>query len=256
MYKKLARLILVVLVLGLVGNALAADVSWDDDGTDNLWSTAANWSSDTVPTAGDDAIIEMDPGATIDATVTADALNVRIADAAGSTGRVVMTGGSLTVHQTGGGGPGLWISNRGTGYFDMSGGTIVAEHVYLPRNSPGKGYMTMSGGTITTGQSLTLGLHDGEYGELNMSGGTINVGTMFRCPDVGQAVLNMSGGTINVSGTFFIVRRGNSGGATTAGHVPLDGGAITADDLEMGPENSGRPATMGITRGILGINGD
>ncbi|MBL7185173.1 MAG: discoidin domain-containing protein [Phycisphaerae bacterium] len=256
MYKKLARLILVVLVLGLVGNALAADVSWDDDGTDNLWSTAANWSSDTVPTAGDDAIIEMDPGATIDATVTADALNVRIADAAGSTGRVVMTGGSLTVHQTGGGGPGLWISNRGTGYFDMSGGTIVAEHVYLPRNSPGKGYMTMSGGTITTGQSLTLGLHDGEYGELNMSGGTINVGTMFRCPDVGQAVLNMSGGTINVSGTFFIVRRGNSGGATTAGHVQLDGGTITADDLEMDPENSGRPATMDITGGILVINGD
>ena len=92
MYKKFAQLTVVVLVLGPVGNALAADISWDDDGTDNLWSTAANWSGDMVPTAGDDAIIELDPGATIDATVTADALNVRIADAAGSTGRVVMTG--------------------------------------------------------------------------------------------------------------------------------------------------------------------
>jgi hypothetical protein len=167
-----------------------------------------------------------------------------------------MTGGSLTVHQTGGGGPGLWISNQGTGYFDMSGGTITAEHVYLPRNSPGKGYMTMSDGAITTGQSLTLGLHSGEYGELNMTGGTINVGTMFRCSDMGQAVLNMTGGSINVSGTFYIVRRGNNGDASTSGHVQLDGGSITADDLEMDPQNSGIPATMDITGGTLIINGD
>ena len=256
MCKKLARSMFIVLVLGLVGNASAADVSWDASGTDSLWSTAANWSGDVVPTAGDDAIIEMDPGAAIDATVTADALNVRIADVAGSTGRVVMTGGTLTVHQTGGGGPGLWIGNRGTGYFDMSGGTITAEHVYLPRNVPGQSYMTMNGGNITTGQSLTMGLHGGEYGELNMTGGTINVGSMFRCSDGGQAVLNMSGGTINVSGAFYVVRRGNSGNANTTGHVQLDGGTITADDFEMDPQNSGRPATMDITGGTLVINGD
>jgi len=256
MYKEFLWLILIVLVLGLVGNVSAADISWDDGGTDSLWSTVANWTGDTVPTASDDAIIEMDPGAIIDATVTANAYNVRIADAAGSTGRVIMTGGSLTVHQTGGGGPGLWISNRGTGYFDMRGGTIIAEHVYLPRNNPGKGYMTMSDGTITTGQSLTLGLHSGEYGELNMTGGTINVGTMFRCPDMGQAVLNMTGGSINVSGTFYIVRRGNNGDDSTAGHVQLDGGTITADDLEMDPQSSGRQATMDITGGTLIINGD
>ncbi len=255
MYKKSWWLVFVVVVSGLVGNASAADISWDGGGTDSLWSTAANWAGDAIPGAGDDAIIEMDPSATIDDSVTTDADNVRIADAAGSTGRVVMTGGTLTVHQTGGGGPGLWIANRGTGYFDMSGGTITAEHVYLPRNNPGIGYMTMTGGTVTTGQSFTLGLHNGEYGELNISGGTINVGTMFRCPDNGQAVLNMTGGTINISGTFFIVRRGSSGGSTS-GHVQLDGGTITADDFEMDAQNIGRPATMDITGGTLVINGD
>jgi hypothetical protein len=52
MCKKLVWLILVVLVSGLVGNASAADVSWDDGGTDSLWSTAANWTGDTVPGAG------------------------------------------------------------------------------------------------------------------------------------------------------------------------------------------------------------
>ncbi|HEC02741.1 MAG TPA: discoidin domain-containing protein [Phycisphaerales bacterium] len=255
MCKKLMLSVLVGLVAGVIGNASAADISWSGAGTDKLWSTAENWDGDTVPGAGDDAIIEMDPGATIDDSVTANADNVRIADAAGSTGRLVMTGGTLTVHQTGGGGPGLWIANRGTGHFDMSGGTITAEHVYLPRNVPGQAYMTMTGGTVTTGQSLTLGLHHGEYGELNISGGTINVGSMFRCPDGGQAVLNMTGGTINVSGTFFIIRRGNSGG-TTSGHVQLDGGTITVDDFEMDAQNIGRPATMDITGGTLIINGD
>jgi len=255
MFKRLVSLILLVSMTGLAGNALAADISWDDGGTDSLWSTAANWDGDTIPTAGDDAIIEMDPGATIDASVQADAANVRIGDAEGSTGRVLMTGGSLTVHQTGSGGPGLWVSNRGTGYLDMSGGTITAEHVYLPRNVPGQAYMTISGGTVTTGQSFTLGLHNGEYGELNISGGTINVGTMFRCPDGGQAVLNMRGGTINVSGTFFIIRRGSSSG-TTSGHVQLDGGTLTVDDLEMDAQDTGRPATMDITGGTLVINGD
>jgi hypothetical protein len=255
MCKRWVSLILFVSVVGLAGNAPAADISWDGSGTDSLWSTAANWAGDAVPTASDDAIIEMDPGATIDDSVKADAANVRIADTAGSTGRVVMTGGTLTVHQTGSGGPGLWISNTGTGYFDMSGGTVSAEHVYLPRNPPGQAYMTMSGGTVTVGQTFTLGLHAGEYGELNMSGGTINVASMFRCPDNGQAVLNMRGGTINVSDTFFIIRRGTSTG-TTSGHVQLDGGTITAEDFEMDTENTGRPATMDITGGTLVINGD
>ena len=157
MCKRWVSLILCVSVVSLVSNASAADISWDGGGTDSLWSTAANWAGDTVPTASDDAIIETDPGATIDDSVKADAANVRIADTAGSVGRVVMTGGTLTVHQTGSGGPGLWISNVGTGYFDMSGGTITAEHVYLPRNVPGQAYMTMSGGTVTVGQTFTLG---------------------------------------------------------------------------------------------------
>jgi hypothetical protein len=256
MDKKWVYLILVVFALRPVHNTSAADITWDGGGADSLWSTPANWSGDQLPTASDDAIIEMDPGATIDATVTADALSVSIADTEDSVGRVTMTGGTLTVHQTGGGGPGLWIGNTGTGYFDMSGGTIIAEHVYLPRNPSGRGYMTMSDGTITTGQSVTLGLHHNEYGELIMTGGTVNVGSMFRCSDYGNALLRITGGSINVAGTFYIVRRGNSGGSNTAGRVQLDGGTITVEDFQMDPDNSGRPATMDIAGGTLIISGD
>jgi len=89
-----------------------------------------------------------------------------------------------------------------------------------------------------------------------MSGGTVDVSSMFRCSDYGAAYLHMTGGSINVAGVFYIVRRGNSGGTNTSGHVQLDGGTITVDDFQMDPQNSGRPATVDITAGTLTVSGD
>ncbi len=256
MCRQLRLLAAFVLVLGLVGTASAADVTWDGEGPDSLWSTGINWNPNVLPTDADDAYINMEAGPVIDATVTADALDVIIGNADGQSGRITMTGGTLTVHKTGSGGPGLWIGNRGIGYFEMSGGTVVADNVYLPRNAGGLGFMTMSDGSITTGATFTLGLHHNEYGELNMSGGTVEVGSIFRCSDYGAARLNMTGGSMNVAGTFSIVTRGNNGGANTAGHLQLDGGTITVGDFQMDPQNSGRPATMDLTAGTLRISGD
>jgi hypothetical protein len=244
------------LVLALVGTASAADVTWNGLGADGLWSTGANWDTGGPPTADDDAYINMEPGAVIDDSVSADALDVILGNAAGETGRIAMTGGTLTVHKTGGGGPGLWVGNRGTGYFEMSGGTLVADNVYLPRNAPGQGFMTLSDGSVTVGNTFTLGLHHLEYGEFIMTGGTVEVASMFRCPDYGNAYLQITGGSIDVAGTFYIVRRGNNGGANTAGHVQLDGGTISVDDFQMDADNSGRPATMDITGGTLTIRAD
>ncbi len=254
MYTRFLTLISVVLALALVGTASAQ--TWDGGGADDLWSTAANWDTDALPTDGDDATINMDPGALIDASVTADALDVIIGAADGDIGRVTMTGGALTAHKTGSGGPGLWVGNSGIGYFDMSNGTVSAANVYAPRNAPGQGYMTLSGGSVTTGATFTLGLHHNEYGELIMTGGTVEVGSMFRCSDMGAAYLQITGGSMNVAGVFYVVRRGNSGGSNTRAHVQLDGGSLTVDDLQMDPQGSGRPATMDTTGGTLIINGD
>ncbi len=255
MCTRLCLLVLIVLVPALPVSTLAADIAWTGGGADSLWSTTANWDSG-LPTDGDDAYVNSDPGVLIDASVSAEALDVIIGDSDGDTGRATMTGGSLTVHKTGGGGPGLWVGNRGTGYLDMSGGALSADNVYAPRNAPGQGYITLSGGTITTGNTFTLGLHHNEYGELIMTGGVIEVGSMFRCSDIGAAYLHMLGGSINVAGTFYVVRRGNNGGSNTYGHVQLDGGTITVEDFQMDAQNSGRPATMDVTAGKLVITTD
>lgn len=49
------NLIFFVLVLSLAGSSFA--VTWDGGGAGNDWDTAANWDTDTVPTASDDATI-------------------------------------------------------------------------------------------------------------------------------------------------------------------------------------------------------
>ena len=74
MYRQLSLWTSVVLALVLATAASAQ--TWDGGGADDLWSTAANWDADTLPTDGDDATINMDPGALIDTSVTADALDV------------------------------------------------------------------------------------------------------------------------------------------------------------------------------------
>lgn len=48
---------LALLIIGAAGATRAATRSWDDGGPDNLWQTAANWTGDTLPVAGDDVRI-------------------------------------------------------------------------------------------------------------------------------------------------------------------------------------------------------
>ncbi|MFC1535696.1 FlgD immunoglobulin-like domain containing protein [Candidatus Neomarinimicrobiota bacterium] len=43
-----------------LGAAPGETVTWDGGGEDNFWATAANWSGDAVPGAGDDVVIDLD----------------------------------------------------------------------------------------------------------------------------------------------------------------------------------------------------
>ena len=60
--------------------ALAATRTWDAGGSDNNWSTAANWSDDTVPTAVDIALFDGTgkKNATIDAAFGGTVAELRL----------------------------------------------------------------------------------------------------------------------------------------------------------------------------------
>jgi len=216
---------------------------WDDGGAGHDFGTAANWDTDTVPAASAVLYIRnpaaLDPNGpvvssgTYPATgsygsiqvggaftgdgndVNAAVLTVNggsltgatlYAGLGGATGKLKITGGSVT------GNKGLVVGNGATsptpstGYFEMTGGTLTVTNEDNP-NFPtrigtissssdpdvkGIGIAVMSGGVINTsgtgnafavGHSLNANANPDDAGQgigtFNFTGGTINAGSGF-----------------------------------------------------------------------------
>jgi len=184
-----------VLVLGLVVDVQAAVLNWTGNGADDLWSTPENWSSGALPTAGDNARIQVVPGPTI---VNEGAVALDSWVGAGQSGDLTVDGGTLTTNnfivvarQASGegtlnmisgaitaGGP-LYVGHTGVATVNMTGGTITASSIELPFN--GAGHVNLHGGILGAG---TLNMKQIE--------GTEIVGTM----DVGAGTLILDGNDV------------------------------------------------------------
>jgi len=193
--KKLMCLASFVLVLGLVVDVQAAVLNWTGNGADDLWSTPENWSSGALPTAGDNARIQVVPGPTI---VNEGAVALDSWVGAGQSGDLTVDGGTLTTNnfivvarQASGegtlnmisgaitaGGP-LYVGHTGVATVNMTGGTITASSIELPFN--GAGHVNLHGGILGAG---TLNMKQIE--------GTEIVGTM----DVGAGTLILDGNDV------------------------------------------------------------
>jgi len=195
MCKKMICLISLVLPLVLF-NSASAMIYWDAGGFDQLWSTAANWNPDSIPTKIDPVSID-DP----------DNTHCEIAD------------GITAVCET------LRVGNGGaTTNLDISGGSLTATGAYIGVDNPsGHGILNMSGGLFSTG-SLQLGW-DGT-GTLNMTGGIIQLSDDLVVPGLsGTGTVNLGGGTINASELRLTSESGSMN--ITTGTLILDG-----DDIE------------------------
>lgn len=169
MFKKTTCLISLVLPLVLFDSASAL-IYWDDGGADHLWSTAKNWSPDTVPTRIDPVSIDepADTHCEIKDGITAQCETLRV----GNSG---------------------FITN-----LDISGGSLTASGAYVGVDNPsGHGILNMSGGLFSTG-SLQIGWSG--TGTLNMTGGTIELSDNLVVPGLtGAGSVHLRGGTINAS---------------------------------------------------------
>jgi hypothetical protein len=162
---------MVSLVLPLVMlNSASAIIFWDAEGFDDLWSTAANWDTNTIPTRTDPVSIDYP-----------DNTHCQIKN------------GITAICET------LRVANSGsTTNLDISGGSLTASGAYVGVDEPsGHGILNMSGGVFSTG-SLQLGWS--ATGTLNMTGGTINLSDNLQVPGLnGTGTVNLNGGTINAS---------------------------------------------------------
>lgn len=221
MYKKLIPFVCLVCAACLVGNPLtmAATRTWDNEGGDNRWDNAVNWSANKIPTSADDVRIVL-AGAgecLIDSAVIAEPKNVFVGYE-GAAGDLRMTGGLFTPNNT-------HVGRASVGRFFLSDGTVNTTNLmHVGDDAGGVGTLTVSGGTMNLGntevdwQTLHIG-RDGATGTVTISGGVLSIGTL----QVGNAVdslgnLVVSGGTINVGmvGNTNAMNIANSGAKGTA----------------------------------------
>ena len=207
------------------------NIYWDGGGSGDLWSTAANWNPDGVPSSSDYA--EINSGsALIDSSITTTVLNTDLSRIAGGTPVLTMTGGSLTnLGFTSERYP-MIIGSRGTAAFNISDGAVVSPG-FLISNSPGSvGVVNMSDGSMDARKSGTLlgqfwedfCVGDAGNGTLNFSGGAILANNLRVPARSGTGRLNMTGGTIDVTGFVHV-------GADSDIH--LDGGTITGASVSI-----------------------
>ncbi len=142
---------IVVLFVLSTAAASAATITWDGEGAgDTDWSTAANWSGDTIPGASDDVVFDATSSnnSVIDAGHAGSVLSISVNSGYG--GEITQSR-SLTV---------------GAGGFTQATGTFTGGSAEIDIN----GSLTMTGGTFTatSGNMYILDVFD------NSAGGTFN----------------------------------------------------------------------------------
>ena len=235
MIKKKFSILFVSLVLLVFSADSFGGIGWDADtnSPDRLWSTAVNWSTDSVPLATDDADIKTatttyDP--IIDSTVTAVCRHLRVGNA-GTVDILTMTGGTLTM-----GGDISFVDGGGAVTIDISGGTITGGtgNNFFGKKA-GSFDLDMSGGVMNIGQG-TKSIDWGAWATtcittFDISAGAFNTGatSRIRFGLKGQTVITQTGGSVSIGGSLGMDQNNNNNNSV----YNLDAGTCDAGDLDL-----------------------
>ncbi len=174
--------------------------------------------------------------------------NLFVGNSLGATGAVYQTGGTIVV--TNGGGDCLNVGNvsGALGYFNISGGTTLANGLAIGgENNSGTGFsgtggtglMDVTGGTVTNlGWVVMSRGASAETGVLNVSGGLFAYagGGLVNCWGTNQAaIVNVLGGVVSNS-TAVGINLNQSGATNNNGILNLNGGTVQANNI-VGPSS-------------------
>ena len=191
------------LVLSLAGlpSLGLAQSTWNGS-TSSDWNNAANWSAG-VP-SGVNAIINTNAPniCTISATPSATPVDI-IIGGSGTTGRLDQTAGDLTT------GAGNWLIvglDSGTGFYNLSGGTLSAQDVHMARGG------TTANATVNVTNAI-----------LNTAGAVV-ISDSYNASTASKGIMNVSsGGTVNCEGDLVLAY---AGGASAYGQLNVNTGAV------------------------------
>jgi len=214
----LLRAIVVFAMAAASPVAFCATVTWDGGGPDDWWSTPANWSTNSLPTASDAVVITTASGAVwLDLNATVSSITVQ-------------TGATLRVE------PG-WVITVNNSSTVASGGNL-----YIPGGTySGNGALAVSGnlliesGTINGSGALSIN-----------SSGQMTITSNPSAAVISRAITNA--GTITFSSS-------STTGATFNGATITNTGIIQIDNNHAISPGAGSPILNNNTGGLITMNG-
>lgn len=267
-----------IMVVGFISciilppTSLAADDLWIvAPGGDPYWATSGNWSLGYQPGgtgATDNAILELSPTASSDATVIYNSQNNP------TLGTVTVDGGngySLELEQSQGSLTSItqYIGYNGNGIYSQSGGTntigitLGQGNLYLGYNTGSSGTYNLSGtGQLTTTQAEYIGYNG--TGTFTQTGGSNTIGATTSPGNLYLGYSTGSNGTYNLSGdtaTLTINGAGSGGeyiGYDGTGTFTQSGGSnlmTFGSSLYLGYD-SGSSGTYNLSSGQLSLYGN
>ncbi|MFB3386397.1 LamG-like jellyroll fold domain-containing protein [Flavobacterium sp. LAR06] len=167
--------------------------TWDGSSGDGLWSTASNWSTNSVPTSSQDVIIPNGSSSNlrtvnINSSATCKSLtinsggNLNTISIVGSNSLVIL--GAVTI--------GAGTGNGDHKYIDVAGGTFSCSGITMTAtgNANRKSGILISSGTVTVSNNITM--NDSNDVITFAGSGTLNVGGTIT-----GGMLTASSGTVN-----------------------------------------------------------
>ena len=212
------------------------------------WSTAANWSTGSVPTASDSVVIDQPGFYTITMDVNAIVWNLMLGGASG-TQTLTGTGRTLTLNGAGVVGANGVVSLNtstinGTGSLTNQGtATITGGSLSLGLATPGllviRQSVTMSGSLSTPGTLRVQGAA-GFNTSLTVANGWTNTGRIELTDVAGLgSTLTVSGGTlVNAPSGVIDVQAGGGGSRTLAAALDNQGTVTVSRFLSLGAPNA------------------
>jgi hypothetical protein len=238
----------VVLVLGLVGQALAADITWIGGSSAESWCDPDNWSGAVEPNQVDRAIIGVEPaGVSIPGGCDA---NVGSIDGPGGASTIVIDG-NLTVN-------GSWGELGNGSTINIAGSSIVRILGQIRTNDDGVTNVNITGDPNVILDGLLRGADGcGSTFNFTMSGGYFQAqGLSFG--DDGGGTCAITGGKVMLgSSGLRMVARNEGCGPTETPYVQftLDGGAHVETTGDFGcPTESDGSGDVYLNSGTLICN--
>lgn len=166
-----------------------------------------------------------------------------VGEGEGSTGKVNLNSGELTVNGT------LVVGrNGGTGSIEMTDGILnVGVTTIIGNQAGGNGSFTQSGGLANYAGEFWVA-NEGSTGAYQLSGGTIQAGGFFVIGRGGPGTFEMTGGTIRHTSPDQHFNVGPRGGFTST--FDQSGGEVVVESANL------RAGLFGTTAGIITLSDD